>query len=316
MSQFTVLTKLWPSGTSLVLGTDTNSVTVPPTVTFDRQAAKFVSSTDGSHIYEFLFWNTGRHITNKRHVHWDFSVGGWGIWTATAWYGTPPSGPPGPARVRVDAFSIGADDPMSGSGTVIDVAASTIPAGAFPFMGDDHAIGTANGAVTVAAKDPFASLQFAGWDQLRWGGDDSGEFDESDAGASQGSASFFPVGGGTFPVNQGQSADLLALYGNSNKPNWADILGRLGNIRTNPGVITMPDPSPIDRLRLEILGTLLQLSNPGVAQGNDFQAIAEAAPRMSIEELKATLKSVQTSVALGNTAVSAIQAEIKAKAKK
>jgi hypothetical protein len=114
VSQFSVVGKLWPSGSSLDLGTDNNSVTVPPTAHFDRHAANFVTSMDGTHNYQFLFWNTGRHVTNKRHVHWDFSVGGWGIWTATKWYGTP-GGNGGPPRVRVDAFSIGGDAPISRS---------------------------------------------------------------------------------------------------------------------------------------------------------------------------------------------------------
>src|SRR5262249_8469748 len=157
---FSVVGKLWPSGSSLDLGTDNNLVTVPPTAHFDRHAANFVTSMDGTHNYQFLFWNTGRHVTNKRHVHWDFSVGGWGIWTATKWYG-PPGANGGPPGVGGDAFSIGGDAPITGSGTAIaDPPASTFPAGAFPFMGDDHAIGTSGGPVDVAAKDPFASLQF------------------------------------------------------------------------------------------------------------------------------------------------------------
>jgi len=209
LSKFTVVTKLWPGGATLDLGTDETTLTVPPSASFDRHAANFVVSPDGTHNYQFLFWNTGRHVTNKRHVHWDFSAGGWGIWTATKWYGTP-GGTGGQAVVDVEPFSIGGDGVITGSGTAIDTAASTIPAGAFPFSGNDHEIGTAGGAVTVAAKNPFASLQFAGWDQLIFGGDDTGEFDVTDAGGSPGSPSFFPVGGGAFHVNQNAGANLLA----------------------------------------------------------------------------------------------------------
>lgn len=312
MSQFTVITKLWPSGDSLDLGTDETSLTVPPSASFDRHAANFVVSPDGTHNYQFLFWNTGRHVTNKRHVHWDFSVGGWGIWTATKWYGTP-GGNGGKSVVDVEPFSIGGDGLITGSGTAIDAAASTIPAGAFPFSGNDHQIGTAGGAVTVAAKNPFASLQFAGWDQLIFGGDDSGEFDETDAGGSPGSSSFFPVGSGTFHVDQNGSANLLALYGNSSRLSIGSILGNLGNIFTNPGPISPIDPSPEDRLRLAILEGLLQQTRPGGGEAADLQALTQAAPRMSLDELNAALKSVQTTVALGSTAVSAIQAQIKAK---
>jgi hypothetical protein len=320
VSHFNVVTKLWPSGATLDTGTDETMLTVPPSASFYREATNFIVSLDGTHNYQFLFWNTGRHVTNKRHVHWDFSVGGWGIWTATKWYGTPPpGGPPGPSAVDVEPFSIGGDALITGSGTAIDATASTIPAGAFPFSGNDHEIGTAGGAVTVAATNPFASLQFAGWDQLIWGGDDSDEFPESDGpspgspGGSPGSPSFFPVGSGTFHVNQNNSANLLALYGNSGLRSIGSILGNWGDIIINPGPISRVDPSPEDRLRLAILEALLQQTAPVGGAASDLQALTEAAPRMSVDELNAALKSVQTTVALGNTTVSALQAQIRAK---
>jgi hypothetical protein len=216
MSLFTVTTKLWPSGDSLDTGTDNNIVTIPPgSASFDRHAALFVTSPDGMQNYEFLFWNTGRNITNKRHVHWDFTAGGWTTWTATRWYGVPPKIGNGDPEIRVDPFSIADNAPITSSGTAIDASASTIPAGAYPDMGDDHLIDTEEGAVDVAAKAYLASQQFAGWDQLIWGGDDSDTFYETDTGASQGSSGFYPVGMGTFHVVEDGSASLLALYGNS-----------------------------------------------------------------------------------------------------
>ncbi len=215
MSLFNVTTKLWPSGASLDTGTDDNVVSVPPgSASFDRHAALFVTSPDGTENFEFLFWNTGRNITNKRHVHWDFSAGGWTTWTATKWYGVPGNGNGG-HEVRVDPFSIASNGPLTSSGTAIDSSASSFPPGAYPDMGDDHLIDTEDGAVDVAAKSSLASQQFAGWDQLIWGGDDSDVFLESDAGASQGSPGFYPIGSGPFHVGQGGSAILLALYGNS-----------------------------------------------------------------------------------------------------
>jgi hypothetical protein len=311
MSQFNVVAKLWPTGANIDLGTDSTMLTVPPMANFVRHAANFVTP-DGVNNYQFLFWNTGRHVTNKRWVHWDFSVGGWGIWTATKWYGKPGNGP-GKPHVRVDPFSIGGDGPITGSGTAIDAAASTIPAGMFPFGGDDHLINTAGGPVDVAAKNPFANLQFAGWNQLVWGGDDTGEFDESDAGAAPGSPTFFPAGSGTFHVDQNGSADLLALYGNSSGPSIGVILGLLGSLTTKPGPISVIDPSPEDRVRIAILEALLKASAPGGGPGVDLQFLTQAAPNMTVEELKSALKSVQTTIALGNTAVSTIQAQIKAK---
>jgi hypothetical protein len=218
MSLFTVTTKLWPTGDSLDTGTDDNIVSVPPgSASFDRHAALYVTSPDGTQNYEFLFWNTGRHVTNKRHVHWDFTAGGWTTWTATRWYGLPSNGNGG-HEVRVDPFSIADNGPMSG--TAIDASASNFPAGAYPDMGDDHLIDTEDGAVDVAAKGLLSSEQFAGWDQLIWGGDDSGTFYENDTGAAQGTPNFYPVGSGTFHVATDGSASLLALYGNSVTPKY------------------------------------------------------------------------------------------------
>ncbi len=312
MSQFTVVTKLWPTGASLDLGTDETTLTVPPSASFNRHAANFVVSPDGTHNYQFLFWNTGRHVTNKRHVHWDFSVGGWGIWTATKWYGTP-GGTGSQPWVDVEPFTIGGDALITGSGTAIDAAASTFAAGAFPFSGNDHQIGTAGGAVTVVAKDPFASLDFAGWDQLIFGGDDSGQFNESDAGGGPGSPSFFPAGSGPFHVNQNAGANLLALYGNHVRSGLGSILANIGDILTKPGPISRVDPSPEDRLRLAILEGLLLQTRPGVGETAALQALTQAAPGMSLSDLNAALKSVQTTIALGNTTISALQAQIKAK---
>src|SRR4051812_50134963 len=138
MSQFTVVTKLWPTGASLDTGTDETTLTVPPSASFNRHAANFVVSPDGKNNYQFLFWNTGRHVTNKRHVHWDFSVGGWGIWTATKWYGTP--GPTGGNQPwgDVETVSIGGGALVTGSGTAHAAAGSQIPAGALSISGDHH----------------------------------------------------------------------------------------------------------------------------------------------------------------------------------
>ena len=135
---------------------------------------------------------------------------------------------PTPPRVRADAFEISGDAPLSG--TPIDAAASTCAAGAYSFApGDDHVIGTAAGGANVVAKDPFpgcgivgpqeiivlerppvrgstdylsfgqivfsfavSSCDFAGWLQLVWGGEEMGEFQETDT-LSGGSGSGFGV---------------------------------------------------------------------------------------------------------------------------
>lgn len=313
MDTFQVVSKLWPSGASLDLGDDTNNVTVPSS--FTRHAANFVSSMDGSTQYQFLFWNTGRHLTNKRHVQWNFSVGGWGLWTATRWYGTPGGGPPGSPRVHVDGFALAANGPL-GPDTAINNTASTFPAGAWPFSGNDHEIGTGSGPVTVVAKDPFHSLSFAGWLQLIWGGDDSGVFVETDSGASMGSSTFFDnAGSAPFAVAQNTSADLLAAYGNSSGPiishiPWGDIFKGLG---LGTGPIGPGDPGPDDLIRLALIEQLLAKTKPGdpAAVATDIRRIIQAAPNMSVDELKRARTALQTDLELGRTALHTVEAQIK-----
>lgn len=291
MGLFSVTTKLWPSGDSLDTGTDDNSVSVPPgTASFDRHAAPFVT-LDGTQNYEFLFWNTGRHITNKRHVHWDFSAGGWVTWTATRWYGVPPppNGPPDP-EVRVDPFSIADNGPMSG--TAIDAATSIFPAGAYPDMGDDHLIDTEEGAVDIAAKGILDSQQFAGWDQLIWGGDDSGVFMEDDSGASQGSPGFYPAGSGTFHVSEDGGASLLALYGNSAKPKFIkenlkveidlikDLAAEIPKLKDNEG--DNPAWRYGDPAWVQVLGMIVQRSDQLQQQITELRSFIRAQERPQV----------------------------------
>jgi hypothetical protein len=314
MDVFTTDAKLWPSGDTIPAGIDTNSVTVPSS--FNRQAADFATSLDGKQLYQFLFWNTGRHVTSKRNVIWNFSVGGWGLWRATRWYGVPPGiGPPGPANVRADAFTIGGDAPLS-SNTPIDGKLSTFsPANAWPFMGDDHVIGTAGGAASVVAIDPFDNLQFAGWLQLMFGGDDSSTFVETDAGPAPGSSDFFDhVTGGAFPVAPGASAILLATYGNSTRRriDWGRILQEIGSLRVPP--ILGGDPGPPDLIRLRLLEQLLSQTKPGESQeGADFEMLIRGAPDMSQEQLRRAVQSVRTTLGLGQSALEALNAQLKSR---
>lgn len=312
---FTVTAKLWPTGSPLDLGTDTNTLTVPASTY--REAANFVTSMDGLHNYQFLFWNTGRHVTGKKRVRWNFSVGGWGVWNATRWYGTPPGGPNGGhPRVHVDPFDL-RNNAMITSGTAIDGPASVFGPGAYPFSGNDREIDTAANLATVFAKEPFNSQHFAGWLQLIWGGDDSGEFIETDTGASPGSPGFFESGGsGPFTVPSGGSADLLATYGNSSitPPGFVDLSliyeVVFGTIPPG-GPIGPGDPATIDRLRVAILEELFQKAQPAGPAGPDFQRFIDGAGRMNHEELNRAKQSVQTTLDLGKTALSVLDAQLK-----
>ena len=328
MDEFQTIAKLWPAGADIDLGTDSNLLGGP--ATFTRNAADFVTSPDGTQNYRFLFWNTGRHITNKRRVRWNFSVLGWGTWTATRWYGTPPTGNGGKSRVRADAFSLGSNATMIG--TPID-ASSTFAAGAWPSGGDNHVIDTSGGAANVVARDPFpgpasSTYDFAGWLALQFGGDPSGEYVESDSGTSGsfGGTGFYEhVLGTSYPVAMGQSADLIATYGTRHTGGGFDP-GRIRDwiyqiLTGDPSrnIPTRGDPSPEDFIRLKILTELLASVQPQTAgpietrapAGVDFQQLIAAAPNMSKEDLKRALQSINTSLDLGKTALSALEAQLK-----
>lgn len=312
MDTFRTIARHWPNGVELDLGSDSQVLGGPST--FDRTAPDFVTSSDGTQTYQFLFWNTGRHVTNKRKVKWIFSVLGWGVWTATRWYGVPGGGG-GPARVRADALSIGGDTTLSG--TPIDGAASTYAAGAWPFNGDDHAIGTATGPATVVAEDPLSGYDFAGWLQLFYGGDPTGEFVETDVGTGGviGGPGFFDhVTGVNFSAAQGTSADLLAAYGY--KPSAGPSIGRIWPeiFRARRPVLDIPkpgDPGPEDWIRLKILADLLRETTPVQPGGADFQQLVEAAPSMSREQLQRSIQSVKTTLDLGKSALSSLEAHLR-----
>lgn len=314
MDEFRTIAKLWPSGTELDLGTDSN--VLGGSATFTRNAAQFVIPPNGGDNLQFLFWNTGRHLTNKRRVRWNFSVLGWGTWTATRWYGTP-GGTGGPPRVRADAFNIGGDEILTSS-TPIDGAASTFAAGSWPFNGNDHEIGTAGGAVVVAAKGPLNGYDFAGWLRLIWGGDPDGEFVESDAGSGGnigGNGFFEHVAGLTFNVAAGAGADLLAAYGHHDSGGgFGPVREWLENLFKERGPFEIPqkgDPSPIDFIRLKVLEQLVSQTQPAASGGTDFQRLIEAAPRMSSEELKRNLHALKSTQELNKVAQAALEGHLK-----
>jgi hypothetical protein len=313
MDEFRTIARLWPTGTEVDLGADSNIL--GGSATFTRNAAPFVT-VDGTTNYQFLFWNTGRHLTNKRRVRWNFSVLGWGTWTATRWYGTPSTGP-GSARVRADAFTIGLDTRLAP--TPIDGTASTYAAGAWPTSGDDHVINTTAGPANVVAIDPLNNYEFAGWMQLIWGGDPTGEFVESDSGTSGsigGSGFYDHVVGGSFPVARGAGAELIAAYGYHDTGGfripkwWGEIFGGKGPLN----IPQKGDPSPEDWIRLKFLQELLLKTQPSPEHaGTDFQALIEAAPRMKADELKRSIQSLKATLNLGATALKSLESKLKGK---
>lgn len=318
MGTFKTIARLWPSGTELDFGGDSNDVSSE--VWFTRNAPQFETS-DGHNSFQFLFWNTGRRITSKRRVRWHFYILGWSTWTATRWYGIPGPGGQHVDRVRADGFSVGGDMPFAD--TPINSSGSTFtPASSYPFNGDDHAIGTAGGPVTVAAKDPFHSLDFKGWMQLMWGGDPVGEFDETDENTSSpgtsGSGIYETISGSTYLAAQHSQVDLIASYAHDVSPplkfDWTKLLAGLTTAVTKPGPVNPGDFLTPDVLRAQIIQELIRQTQPGTPAtrgGADFQGVMERIPNMSDEELKRSLQDVQTSVNLGNSAISALQTKLK-----
>ena len=323
MDVFRTVTRLWPTGDDLGGGIDSQTLSLAPpaSVSEDRTAAQFVVSDDGTHTYQFLFWNTGRHITNRRKVIWNFSRFGWGVWTATRWYGIPPTNGGGQPRVRADAFDLHGNALLSPD-SPIDAAASTFaPPGAHPFNGDDHAIGTATAGATVVAHAHMSAYDFAGWIQLLWGGDPTGDFVETDVGTSGsfGSGSFYdtvPAGTNPFVVAMGQSADLLAAYA----PASVSIPSKFGHIDWEKVIFgpwhdipQIGDPGPEDLLRLAILEGLVQRTRPGpVGAGiTDIERVIESASRMTKDELTRAKQSLQTTLDLGKSALHTIEARLK-----
>ena len=162
MNKFEVISKLWPSGALLDGGVDVNTVN-PPGQVFTRTAPPLAPGTGAPNGYRFLFWNTGRRVTNKHQVTWTFNnLPSWTTWTATRWYGSAGGGITGGGSKRIAASAFTMEDDASMPGSPIDAANSSFtdgPAGqqAYPFGNppDDHVASTQWGLASVAALDPF-----------------------------------------------------------------------------------------------------------------------------------------------------------------
>ena len=105
MAHFTTAGKRYREGTDYdSFGALDVGVTSPAT-TVDQTAP--ASLPDGKTTRSFLFWDTGRRVTNKRHVRWTFNhPDQWSSWNAVAWYGVGGNGPPGHI-VSLDTYWVG-----------------------------------------------------------------------------------------------------------------------------------------------------------------------------------------------------------------
>jgi len=157
MGHFTTEGKRYREG-SILDSFSSLDVGVPPPpampTTVEQIAPKELN--DGESTRAFLFWDTGRQVTGKRHVRWSFShADQWSTWNAVAWYGLlGPGGTPQPI-VSLDAYWVdtGTLDPTPvdgpGSSFVNGVGAANV---AWPGHGNDHEVRTKFGPATVRAR--------------------------------------------------------------------------------------------------------------------------------------------------------------------
>jgi hypothetical protein len=319
MHIFNVKTRRWPTGE--IIASTVTTTFGPPPAGHDETAPQYLALGPApTDLLQFLFWHTGRRVTNIRHVHWSFTAMSWSVWDATKWYGFP-GGNGGNPRIHAEAFSLISNSIMSA-----DTPISGVTGGAtWPFLGNNNDVGTASGPALISAVEPLSDLSLCGWQKLIYGGaPGSDTFTETDADVTattvpgDGSGGVFVfTPGQKLSAAQNESGEALAAYGSTGSSGGGLLLGILKDlvferVPRRPFDI-VSDPSPLDRVRQQLVLELIRRTQPGeqVMSGTDFNRIIESVPNMGAEELKRTLQSVQTQVGLGQTAVSSIEAQIK-----
>jgi hypothetical protein len=326
MAHFSTSGKRYREGDVLPSFASVDLPTVAPHTPFVQTAP--ASLLDQANVTRmFLYWDTGRHITSKRTVHWTFNnPANWTEWRATAWYGIPGgSGPPNPT-VTTDAHWVGVGPidptPIDGPGSTFVNGPGGTPV-AWPWTGNDHLVRTEFGAANIHAKphlqksvsDPV--LNFASWTQLVFGGDDTSFFSENDDDITSSVGTVTGVAATTSPfIAQPQNSGGLLLAGYAAPaPTKVDpgIIGKLIEVLANPSLITKfidrGDPSPEDIIRLKLISESLDFvrgERPGAADA--FEGLVGAARKMSAAELKRTIAGTKATLARGAAALKSIEA--------
>ena len=331
MNKFEVISKLWPSGTLLNGGVDVNTVN-PPGQVFTRTAPPLAPGTGAPNGYRFLFWNTGRRVTNKHQVTWTFNnLPSWTTWTATRWYGIAgPETDNGGGSKLITASAFAMEDDASMPGTPIDAATSTFtdgPAGqqAHPFgtPPDDHVASTQWGQASVAALDPFPpqmvfnEYYFAGWLRLVLGGDTSGQFDETDGATIGGSSFYSHLDASPIPIGKDATVELMAAYRvvRISPPDVPDLIP-IDYIKFIEWLLDYdrlvnpfdPRPSRADRLRVGVLTDLFALTRMAEGPEDLLKSLAVNAKSLSPEELKRAISSAKAITRRVEAATKALEA--------
>jgi hypothetical protein len=319
MSQFTSSAKQYSAASPLIgFGSISVNVTTSGT-TLDQTAPPQLLGPDNQ-PWTFLFWDTGRRITNKRTVRWTFNhPEKWNDWRAIAWYGA--GGGPQPPEIDTGAFWVGhstlAPTPVDGPASSYVNGPGGTPL-AWPYGGNDHVVRTEWGAATVHAKaklqgglgDP--QVDFSSWIELVPAGDASGFFSESDddVGALSSGSGVTGIAGSGSPnylAAQGKGAQVLAGYVTPPAPTFDDPLGRLRDVLTGSLLgkyIDKGDPSPEDIIRLKLISESIDLVRGVRPTSTDaFEGLTAAAKVMSAQELRRTIVSTQTTLRRGQAAV-------------
>ena len=322
MGHFTTKGKLLREGTDLsAFGSLDVTVTAAGT-TVEQTAPPSLPDADGV-LRSFLYWDTGRRITGKRKVRWTFNhPTNWSEWPAAAYYGIPPTGTGGTASVMVDAHWVGSGPinptPIDGSGSTFVNAPGGTPGG-WPGDGEDHVVRTQWGSATLRAKDHLQRnmgdplLEFSSWQQLVYGGDAAGYFEENDDDIT-------PGGGVTgianstspfFSVAQNSGSFLMAGYVVPVK-SGIDIFKKLIELIRAYDLgkfIDKGDPSPEDIIRLKLISESLDVVRGGTVTDFDaFEGLLDAAKKMKPAELKRTIAGTKATVLRGQAVVKTLEA--------
>ena len=318
MNKFEVISKLWPSGALLDGGIDVNTVN-PPGQVFTRTAPPLAPGTGAPNGYRFLFWNTGRRVTNKHQVTWTFNnLSSWTTWTATRWYGIAGgSGGGGAGSKLITASAFAIEDDASMPGTPIDAANSSFTDGpgsqqAYPFgtPPDDHVASTQWGQASVAALEPyppqmvFNEYHLAGWLRLFLGGDESGQFDETDGAAIGGPGFYSYLDASPVSIGKDATVDLMAAYRvvRISPPDVPELIpiDYLTFIEwlLDYDRLVDPRPSPMgtraDRLRVGALTDLVALTRMAEGPEDLLESLAVNVKSLSPAELKRAISSAKT----------------------
>jgi hypothetical protein len=328
MAHFTTAAKRYREGTPFDSfgGLDVGVYPGPTPTTVDQWAPKSLPD-DGGPERMFLFWDTGRCITGKRHVRWTFShADQWTTWNAVAWYGIPPANGGGGHTISLDAFWVtnGTLDPTPvdppPASTFVDGAGAGNTA--WPAGGNDHLVNTQWGSGNIHAlshlrrsvADP--ELDFSSIEQLTWGGDDSSTFEENDDGVTS-TTGITGIASSTsqdFPFAQGAGAVLMIGYVQpvSTVPPFGWKLKELVDEAILQHFINpVVDPSPEDMVRLKLISESLDLVR-GERPGPDvFEGLVSAAKGMSASELKRTIASTKATLNRGESALKSLEAMAK-----